>query len=73
MTKAAGMTPEIAAKAALDPQNFALANCIRALAIDKDNAPRWHPARIEDVTPDMVEPFFASPWPAAVHPLASLA
>lgn len=26
--------PHIAAKAALDPQNFALANCIRALAID---------------------------------------
>ena len=26
--------PDIAAKAALDPQNFALANCIRALAID---------------------------------------
>ena len=26
--------PHIAAKAGLDPQNFALANCIRALAID---------------------------------------
>jgi transketolase len=28
------MDPTVAAKAALDPQNFALANCIRALAID---------------------------------------
>jgi len=45
---------------------------IRALVIDKDNVPRWHPARIEDVTPDMVEPFFASPWPAHAHPLRLL-
>lgn len=45
---------------------------IRALAVDKDHTPRWHPARIEDVTPDMVAPFFSSPWPAAVHPLATL-
>ncbi|TBN41165.1 transketolase [Paracoccus subflavus] len=30
--------PKIAAKAALDPQNFALANCIRALSIDAVNA-----------------------------------
>lgn len=44
---------------------------IRALAIDKDHTPTWSPARIEDVTPDMVTPFFASPWPAHAHPLAS--
>ncbi|MDP5306070.1 transketolase [Paracoccus spongiarum] len=30
--------PAIAAKAALDPENFALANCVRALAIDAVNA-----------------------------------
>ncbi|MTD99011.1 transketolase [Paracoccus sp. YIM 132242] len=30
--------PKIAAKAGLDPQNFALANCIRALSIDAVNA-----------------------------------
>ncbi|KGJ03910.1 transketolase [Paracoccus halophilus] len=30
--------PAIAAKAALDPENFALANCIRALSIDAVNA-----------------------------------
>ncbi len=46
---------------------------IRALAVDKDHAPQWHPGRIEDVTPEMVTPFFASPWPAHAHPLANLA
>ncbi|MDD2712097.1 MAG: enoyl-CoA hydratase/isomerase family protein [Simplicispira sp.] len=45
---------------------------IRALAVDKDHTPKWLPARIEDVTPDMVAPFFVSPWPAVAHPLASL-
>jgi enoyl-CoA hydratase/carnithine racemase len=45
---------------------------IRALAIDKDHAPRWNPARIEDVTPEMVAAFFASPWPAHAHPLRGL-
>lgn len=45
---------------------------IRALAIDKDQQPRWNPARIEDVSPDMVAPFFTSPWPAHAHPLAGL-
>ena len=45
---------------------------IRALAVDKDHAPRWHPARIEDVTHDMVKAFFHSPWPAHAHPLRDL-
>jgi enoyl-CoA hydratase len=45
---------------------------IRALAIDKDHRPRWNPSRIEDVTPEMVAPFFQSPWPAQVHPLREL-
>lgn len=45
---------------------------IRALAIDKDHSPKWHPARIEDVTPEMVQAFFASPWPAHAHPLRGL-
>jgi enoyl-CoA hydratase/carnithine racemase len=45
---------------------------IRALAIDKDHQPRWNPARIEDVTPRMVVPFFQSPWPAHAHPLRHL-
>ncbi len=45
---------------------------VRALAVDKDHAPQWNPARVEDVTPDMVAPFFESPWPAHAHPLAGL-
>lgn len=46
---------------------------IRALAVDKDHAPMWNPARIEDVKPEMVTPFFVSPWPVTAHPLRSLA
>jgi enoyl-CoA hydratase/carnithine racemase len=46
---------------------------IRALAVDKDFKPAWNPARIEDVTPDMVAPFFVSPWSADAHPLRDLA
>ncbi|TSE24684.1 enoyl-CoA hydratase/isomerase family protein [Tepidimonas aquatica] len=46
---------------------------IRALAVDKDHQPRWNPARLEDVTPAMVEPFFVSPWPAYAHPLRDVA
>ena len=45
---------------------------IRALAVDKDHQPRWNPARIEDVSSDMVWPFFTSPWPAEGHPLQHL-
>ncbi len=45
---------------------------IRALAVDKDHAPRWNPARIEDVSPELVQAFFDSPWPAHAHPLAAL-
>ena len=45
---------------------------IRALAVDKDHAPRWNPARIEDVSPAMVAPFFVSPWTPLTHPLRSL-
>jgi enoyl-CoA hydratase/carnithine racemase len=45
---------------------------IRALAVDKDYSPKWNPARIEDVKPQMVQAFFASPWAGTDHPLASL-
>ena len=45
---------------------------IRALAIDKDFKPQWLPNRIEDVTEDMVAPFFKSPWTPDAHPLRSL-
>ncbi|WP_394754976.1 enoyl-CoA hydratase/isomerase family protein [Rhodoferax sp.] len=45
---------------------------IRALAVDKDNSPHWNPARLEDVTPEMVTPFFSSPWTPQTHPLRAL-
>jgi len=45
---------------------------IRALAVDKDQNPRWNPARIEEITPEMVEAYFESPWPAHAHPLRKL-
>ena len=45
---------------------------VRALAVDKDHAPKWNPARVEDVCRADVEAFFRSPWPAAEHPLRAL-
>jgi enoyl-CoA hydratase/carnithine racemase len=45
---------------------------IRALAVDKDYAPNWNPARIEDVKPGMADAFFVSPWAAQLHPLRDL-
>ena len=45
---------------------------IRALVIDKDRQPKWLPASIEEITPEMVKPFFQSPWPTALHPLRHL-
>tara|TARA_B110000879_G_scaffold96777_1_gene132005 strand:- start:2326 stop:3102 length:777 start_codon:yes stop_codon:yes gene_type:complete len=45
---------------------------IRSLAVDKDHSPVWNPARIEEVTPAMVDPFFESPWAQEDHPLADL-
>jgi enoyl-CoA hydratase len=32
---------------------------VRAAVIDKDRNPRWSPSRIEDVTPEMLAPYFA--------------
>jgi len=32
---------------------------VRAAVIDKDRNPKWSPARIEDVTPEMLAPYFA--------------
>jgi len=45
---------------------------VRALIIDKDNAPRWNPGRLEDVTDAAVEAFFKERWARSAHPLASL-
>jgi len=45
---------------------------VRALIIDKDNAPRWAPSRLEDVSTASVESFFEDPWAGRIHPLADL-
>jgi len=45
---------------------------IRALAVDKDHTPHWNPQRIEDITPEMVTPFFISAWTPESHPLRAL-
>jgi enoyl-CoA hydratase len=33
---------------------------VRAAVIDKDHAPRWQPARLEDVSEEAVAAYFAS-------------
>jgi len=46
---------------------------VRALVIDKDNAPKWNPPALEGVTLEMVARFFEPVWPAHAHPLRHLA
>lgn len=43
---------------------------VRALLIDKDNAPRWQPAALDDIDASAIEHCFTPPWPQ--HPLADL-
>ena len=45
---------------------------VRALVIDKDNAPAWHPPSLEEVSAEMVERFFEPVWPDHAHPLRQL-
>lgn len=45
---------------------------VRALAIDKDHAPKWSPASLGEVTAEMVAQFFVSAWPDYAHPLRDL-
>jgi enoyl-CoA hydratase/carnithine racemase len=45
---------------------------VRALVIDKDNAPKWNPPALDQVTPEMVARFFEPVWPAWAHPLRDL-
>ena len=45
---------------------------VRALVIDKDNAPQWNPATVAEVTEEMIERFFTPVWPATAHPLRHL-
>jgi enoyl-CoA hydratase/carnithine racemase len=46
---------------------------IRALAVDKDHAPRWSPATVAEVDAAEVAAFFNSPWQRDSHPLKDLA
>ena len=45
---------------------------IRALAVDKDHAPKWKHASIDAVRDDEVAAFFVSPWRREQHPLLGL-
>ena len=45
---------------------------VRALVIDKDNAPQWNPPSVDEVNEEMVERFFTPVWPAGAHPLRHL-
>jgi enoyl-CoA hydratase/carnithine racemase len=45
---------------------------IRAMAIDKDHAPKWKPASLADVTPASIDAFFTPRWAAQDHPLRDL-
>ena len=46
---------------------------VRALVIDKDNAPQWNPPSLDLVTDAMVARFFTPVWPPHAHPLRHLA
>lgn len=46
---------------------------VRALVVDKDLAPRWQPATVAEVTPEMADAFFEAVWPPHAHPLRDLA
>ena len=43
---------------------------VRALLIDKDNAPQWQPASLGDVSAAYLDEYFTAPW--TQHPLADL-
>jgi enoyl-CoA hydratase/carnithine racemase len=45
---------------------------IRALVVDKDNAPQWKPSSLEEVSAAAVQRFFEPVWPAHAHPLRHL-
>lgn len=45
---------------------------VRALLVDKDNAPQWQPAALADVSEEWVAGHYRAPWSGA-HPLADLA
>lgn len=44
---------------------------VRALLVDKDNAPKWQPATLAEVSPAWLDEHYAEPWQGP-HPLAAL-
>jgi enoyl-CoA hydratase/carnithine racemase len=45
---------------------------VRAMIIDKDNAPVWRPSHMDEVTDAAVATMFTDPWAGARHPLDDL-
>ena len=45
---------------------------IRALVVDKDNAPDWSPGTLVGINTDFVQSFFSQVWPEYAHPLRHL-
>lgn len=45
---------------------------VRAQIIDKDNSPRFAPATLTGLTPDIRQQYLTPPWGEAPHPLADL-
>jgi enoyl-CoA hydratase/carnithine racemase len=45
---------------------------IRAVIIDKDNAPRWNPPTLEQIGDAQIAAFFADRWRGGANPLANL-
>lgn len=45
---------------------------VRALVVDKDNAPQWSPSTLNEVSENLVQSFFAPVWPDYAHPLRHL-
>jgi enoyl-CoA hydratase/carnithine racemase len=46
---------------------------VRALLVEKDNAPQWHPGTLAGVAGTAIAQFFDAPWSEGRHPLADLA
>ena len=57
---------------ALNAPTFGMTGELRALIIDKDNAPRWNPERLQEVTEASVDAFFPDRWRSRSHPLSDL-
>ncbi len=53
-------------------ENGQIIEGIRAMVIDKDHMPRWSPAKVSDVSNEMIDIFFDKCWPDYAHPLKEL-